>query len=77
MSSFGAGVSLVSGSISKGLFAEEEPEEIGPTIGLPLEAQLFWRSFRFIGIGLYGYANINPEESFAGATLNIQIGKLR
>lgn len=77
LSSFGVGVSLVSGSISKGLFPEEEPEEIGPTVGLPLEAQLFWRPFRFIGIGLYGYANINPEESFAGATLSVQLGKLR
>ena len=75
--SLGAGIAVVSGSISKGLFAEEEPEEIGPTVGLPLEVHLCWRAFRFLGIGLYGYANMNPEESFAGVTLNLQIGKLR
>jgi hypothetical protein len=77
LSSFGVGISLVSGSISKGLFSEEEAETIGPTIGLPLEAQLVWRPLKFMGIGLHGYANINPEESFTGATLCIHIGKLR
>lgn len=47
------------------------------TIGIPIEGQLFWTPYSFLGVGLYGFANINPEESFAGALLGIQMGKLR
>ena len=75
--SVGAGFALVEGSISHGLFYNKEAEKIGPTIGIPLEAQLFWRPSSFLGIGLYGFANLNPAESFYGFTLNLQIGKLR
>ena len=75
--SVGAGLAFVEGSISHGLFSTKEPEKIGPTIGIPLEAQLFWRPTRFLGIGLYAFANLNPEESFAGITLGFQFGKLR
>ena len=75
--SVGAGIAFVEGSISHGLFSTREPEKIGPTIGIPLEIQLFWRPARFLGIGLYGFANLNPEESFAGVSLSLQLGKLR
>jgi hypothetical protein len=74
--SFGVGLAFVGGSISQGLFSTKEPEKIGPTIGLPLEVQLFFRPARFLGIGLYGFANLNPEESFVGATISLQLGKL-
>lgn len=77
LASLGGGLGFVDGSISNGLFSEEEPEEIEMIIGLPLEAQLFWRPLRFLGLGLYGFANINSEESFYGCTLALQIGKLR
>jgi hypothetical protein len=75
--SVGAGLALVEGSISHGLFSNKEPEKIGPTIGIPFEAQLFWRPTSFLGIGLYGFANLNSEETFYGFTLNLQFGKLR
>jgi hypothetical protein len=75
--SVGAGLAMVEGSISHGLFSDEEPEAIGPVLGIPLEVQLFWRPLSFLGIGIYGFANINQEESFTGATLNLQLGKLR
>ena len=73
--SVGVGLAVVEGTISHGLFSNKE--KIGPTIGIPVEAQLFWRPFRFLGIGLYGFANLNPEEPFVGATLSFQFGKLR
>ena len=75
--SVGAGLALVEGSISHGLFSNKEPEKIGPTLGVPLELQLFWRPSSFLGIGLYGFANLNPEESFVGATISLQLGKLK
>ena len=75
--SVGVGLAFVEGSISHGLFSSKPPEKIGPTIGIPLEAQLFWRPTRFLGVGLYGFANLNPEEPFVGVTLSFQFGKLR
>ena len=45
--------------------------------GFPLETQLFWRPLRFLGIGLYGFANFNSEESFYGFAICLQAGKLR
>ena len=46
-------------------------------IGVPLEIQLYWRFTRFVGLGLYTFANFNSEKSFAGVTICVQAGKLR
>jgi hypothetical protein len=46
-------------------------------IGFPLETQLFWRPSKGFGVGLYGFADINQLQSFAGVTLGIQLGRLR
>jgi hypothetical protein len=73
--SVGGGIALVSGNISKGLFSEVK--KIGPTIGFPAEVQLFWQPFHAVGIGLYLFADLNPENSFDGATLSLQFGNLR
>lgn len=75
--SLGGGLGIVDGEIRYGLLSWREPDKIEMTIGLPLEAQLFWKALRFLGLGIYGFANINPEESFYGCTLSLQIGKLR
>ncbi len=69
--SVGAGVAYVEG-LDVGLFGDND--ELFATIGLPLEVQLFVRPFRFIGVGIYGFANINPEQNFTGATFSVQIG---
>ena len=42
------------------------------TIGLAGEVQLFLR-IPIIGVGLYGFANLNDRESFYGLTLNLQV----
>lgn len=46
------------------------------TIGLAGEMQLS-AHLAFIGIGLYGFANINSRDSFIGLALILQIGKLQ
>jgi hypothetical protein len=45
--------------------------------GFPIETQLFWRPSRVFGVGLYGFANLNQSQSFAGMTLGLQLGRLR
>ena len=50
--------------------------EYGDTVGLALEAQSFVR-LSVVGVGVYGFANVNPEASFLGATLSLQLGRLR
>jgi hypothetical protein len=52
------------------------PEDVS-TVGLPLELQLALRVLPFLGVALSGVANWNPEESFAGAVLSVQAGRLR
>jgi hypothetical protein len=47
------------------------------TFGIPLESQLFWTPTSFIGFGIYGFANINPEKSFFGGLFCIQVGRLK
>ena len=45
------------------------------TLGIPLESQLFWTPSPYIGFGIYGFANFNPEKSFFGGLFCIQLGK--
>ncbi len=47
------------------------------TIGIPLEGQLFFTPFSFLGIGINGFANLNPNRSFSGVLISLQVGKLR
>ena len=46
------------------------------TLGIPIELQLFATASN-IGIGVYGMANLNTEQSFAGITISLQFGRLR
>lgn len=47
------------------------------TLGVPVDAQLFYTPLSFAGIGLQGFANFNTEETFWGVLLCLQFGKLR
>lgn len=80
--SAGAGLAVVCGTIDSTGFTlggtdSDKDEKLGPTIGLPLDVQLFLRPLPFLGLGLYGFADINPEESFLGFALCLQLGKLK
>lgn len=47
---------------------------ISTTVGVPLEGQVFLRRSIF-GIGAYGFGNVNPEESFVGLAVSVQVGR--
>lgn len=44
------------------------------TVGLPLEVQAIWRLSGGLGLGIYAFANLNREASFAGLTVSAQLG---
>lgn len=76
--SISAGVAVIWGSRSSdGLFSDTPHKEISRQFGFPLEGQLFWRPSRFIGLGLYDFANFNAERSFAGLAASLQVGRLK
>jgi hypothetical protein len=74
--SVAAGVAAVGGTRREGsLF--DPAETIPTTIGFPIEVQLFFRPLPVVGLGLYGFANFNDEESFQGIAGAVQLGRLR
>jgi hypothetical protein len=70
-----AGIALVDGCNSDGFLGgcQDKPT----VVGLPLELQAFWRPGKLVGVGLYGFVNLNSSRSFAGLTLGLQVGRLR
>jgi len=69
-----AGLGLVDGCRGGGLGG---CRDVSTAVGLPIEVQAFWRPGSLIGLGLYGFANFNRIQSFAGLTLGLQVGRLR
>lgn len=61
--------------VAAGLGLVEAPDG-RQTLGVPLEAQLFTRLSRFLGIGVYVFSDINTVASFTGASLALQVGWL-
>jgi hypothetical protein len=69
------GVSVVDGCRGGGIFSD--CRDVSAVIGLPLELQAFWRPGKLVGLGVYGFANLNRSQSFAGVTVSLQVGRLR
>lgn len=69
------GVALVDGCEGGGVFSD--CRGVSTKVGLPLEVQAFWRPGKVVGLGLYGFANLNEWHSFAGLTVSLQVGRLR
>jgi hypothetical protein len=44
---------------------------------VPIEAQLAWRPLRHVGIVACGFMSFNSLERFGGATVGLQLGRLR
>lgn len=44
---------------------------------IPVEAQLFVRPLRLLGLGVAGVVDLNPERSLAGVLVGVQLGRLR
>jgi hypothetical protein len=72
--SVGIGVGLVNGCSGGGLAGCQGVPKV---IGLPIEVQAIWHPGSLVGVGLYGFANINDARSFAGLTFGLQVGRLR
>jgi hypothetical protein len=70
-----AGGGLVGGMTREGV--HDDPRPLQRTFGVPIEVQLFFRPLPVLGIGLYGFSNVNREESFTGVTAAVQLGRLR
>lgn len=47
------------------------------TPGIPLEVQAFWTPFKYVGVGVIGYGDVNTQKSFGGALLALQFGLLK
>jgi hypothetical protein len=46
-------------------------------VGLPLEAQVSWRFSKIVGLGLYGFGDLNGAADFGGVTLALHVGRFR
>jgi len=47
------------------------------TIGLPLQAGAWFYPFKYLGIGLKAYGNINPRVSYSGLLVSLAVGRLK
>lgn len=72
-SSISGGVSIVGGN----RYDIRDEWSTFLTVGIPIEGQMFWKPYPSLGIGIYGFANLNPEKSFVGALLCLQYRILR
>jgi hypothetical protein len=73
-----AGISIV-GGYDRGEridFTDSYEKKNFLTFGVPLEVQLFFTPFDYVGVGINGFANLNPKKTFTGVLLCLQIGKL-
>src|SRR5688572_14040869 len=70
--SYKTGIAMISGSAGVAYVGGSSD----PTVGLPLESQIFWTPTKYFGIGIYGFGNINTKESFGGALLGLQFGRV-
>lgn len=52
------------------------PSGSAGTVGIPLESQIFWTPTEYFGIGIYAFGNVNTKQTFAGALLGLQIGRV-
>jgi hypothetical protein len=67
--SIGAGIGLV-----RAAYETSVSISTNTSVGLPMEAQWFWRPTRFAGFGLYIYANMNFEKHLFGTLVCAQLG---
>ncbi|MCG2759775.1 MAG: DUF2715 domain-containing protein [Candidatus Delongbacteria bacterium] len=75
------GISLVSGYYYKHNYVDSigyiyEKKSFN-SVGIPLELQFDWNTFKKVGIGISIFGNLNFEKLFYGAGLNVNIGSLK
>ena len=62
------------GTVAAGVGYVKGQHLAGSTLGLALETRLMARLGRGLGLGLYGFGNINSKDSFFGVTLAVRFG---
>ncbi len=67
---------LAAGLSGVGFSACPDDDDSCFTIGLPIVAEVSWRS-QFVGIGFQSFGNINPKATYAGGVVFVQLGRLR
>ena len=85
MAGVGSGPGLVHCSLGAGIGAATitrkgnsgGSDSHNKTFGVPLEGQLFVQPIRFLGVGVYGYGDLNKEKSFWGWSISVAVGRLR
>ena len=70
--SIGAGVGQTTVTFTDGSTSHKKS-----AVGMPLESQLFVQPLRFVGVGLYGYGDVNDQRSFWGWSISVALGRLR
>jgi hypothetical protein len=65
--SLGSGITMVGGR----RFDESGSKPL--TFGVPLDVQAFFTPFRYVGLGVHGYANVNPDDNMLGWSLELQV----
>lgn len=68
------GVALMDGERCSGLGA---CTQVAARLSVPLAGRVSWQAPPFLGLAVHGFANLNSEQSFAGATLAIEVGRVR
>ena len=75
------GISIVSGYYYKSKYEDSTgytyDRESIYSVGFPFELQFDWNTFKYFGVGLSAFGNINFERIFYGAGLSVNIGKVR
>ncbi len=76
MLTLAVGVALVDGERC-GLSFGSNCTQVPATVGLPVSLSASWHLSSTLGLGATAFGDVNHEQSFAGITLNIQVGRLR
>jgi hypothetical protein len=78
--SISAGIGIVEGLKTAGYNPPGTPrygEKRFAGLGLPLECELNFVPAKVFGIGIIGFADINPKVTYYGFTINLLLGKIR
>ncbi|MFB6230042.1 MAG: hypothetical protein ABEL04_02705 [Salinibacter sp.] len=66
-------LSVASGATVVGGQRPDDPGTRSITLGVPLDAQVFFTPLRYVGVGVHGYANVNPGDNMLGWSLELQV----
>jgi hypothetical protein len=57
--------------------SDPSPGEAFNILGVPLEIQWRFAPWSYLGVGLSGVGDVNPQTSFVGLLLSLHLGRVR